>query len=204
MGHLAPAALDAAPPAIVLAAGAATRMGRLKQLLPFRGETLLRHAIAQIREAGFHRIVVVLGAQSETVAASLAGLSLELVTNPQWPAGMGSSLGVGLQQALATEEPLGVAVLLGDQPLVRAAHLQKMRELFAGDPERVVAAEYSGRLGVPAFFGRMWFDALRALPPDAGAAKLLNSGIPVTRFPLPEAAFDLDTPADLEKLSALL
>ncbi len=49
--------------AVVLAAGAATRMGKLKQLLPYRGRTLIQHAVDQALQAGFDPVVVVVGAR---------------------------------------------------------------------------------------------------------------------------------------------
>ncbi|HEY1950066.1 MAG TPA: hypothetical protein VGG97_23855, partial [Bryobacteraceae bacterium] len=65
-----------------------------------------------------------------------------------------------------------------------------------------VAAQYSGGLGVPAFFKRELFAALAGLPPEAGARRLLRqSGLHVSAYPLPEAAIDIDTPGDFAQLT---
>ncbi len=62
----------------------------------------------------------------------------------------------------------------------------------------IIAAEYSGTYGVPAFFRRLMFPALKSLPDDTGARRLLrDSAVEVVAFPLPEAAIDIDTPDDL-------
>ena len=188
--------------AIILAAGAATRMGRTKQLLPFGDSTLVRNAVEQAVQAGFDRVAVVVGAHGREVADAIAGLNIEIVQNEAWETGMGSSLVAGLCHILASGScPNHVAILLADQPLIRAAHLAAMRQLAVESRAPIVAARYSGTLGVPAFFHRSLFPELEALPPAAGARHLFKlSGQKVTAFDLPEAATDIDTPADLSRM----
>lgn len=189
--------------AIILAAGAATRMGRTKQLLPYGDSTLLRNAVEQAIGAGFGLVVVVVGAHAPEVAGSIADLKVEIVQNDAWETGMGSSLTAGLRHILAGgSNPDYVAILLADQPLVRAAHLAAMRQVAVQSQSPIVAAQYSATLGVPAFFHRALFPELEALPAAAGARHLLKPPNPnVTAFDLPEAAIDIDTPADLPKMS---
>ena len=185
--------------ALILAAGSATRMGRLKQLLPFRGKTLLQHAIDQATHAGFDPVVVVVGAQADTVAAAIGSAPVKIVRNDAWETGMGSSVAAGtrpLQQC----DVAGVAILLADQPLVTARHLREMVSLLDGS--NIVAAEYGGTLGVPAFFPRQMFTALASLAPEAGARHILRTAsASVSAYPLPEAAIDIDTPDDLAALA---
>jgi molybdenum cofactor cytidylyltransferase len=189
--------------AIILAAGAATRMGQTKQLLPFGGSTLVRNAVEQAIGARFDRIAVVVGSHGSEVAEALAGLPIEIVQNRAWEAGMGSSLVAGLRHILAGgPTPDYIAILLADQPLIHAAHLSAMRQIAAQLQCPILAARYSGTLGVPAFFHRALFAELEALPPAAGARHLLKlPGQNVTAFDLPEAATDIDTPADLSKIA---
>ena len=188
--------------AIILAAGAATRMGRTKQLLSFGGSTLVRNAVEQAIGAGFDRIALVVGSHAAQVADAVAGLPIEIVRNQVWETGMGSSLVSGLQHILATGPiPDYVAILLADQPLVRASHLLAMRQITSQLQCPILAARYSETLGVPAFFHRALFSELEALPPSAGARHLLKlHSQNVTAFDLPEAATDIDTPADLSSL----
>ena len=84
--------------AIILAAGSASRMGSLKQLLPYGNGTLLTHSIQQAQQAGFDRIIVVVGAESERVRSSLTGQPVEIAFNENWEVGMGSSIAAGMQQ----------------------------------------------------------------------------------------------------------
>src|SRR3954454_8502794 len=83
--------------AIVLAAGAATRMGQLKQLLPYRGRTLIQHAVYQALLARFDPVLVVVGAESAAVRSSVASQKSVIVENTYWQSGMGSSISAGVQ-----------------------------------------------------------------------------------------------------------
>ncbi|MFZ0594241.1 MAG: nucleotidyltransferase family protein [Bryobacteraceae bacterium] len=189
--------------ALILAAGAATRMGSLKQLLPFGQGTLISNAIEQAKDACFETIVVVVGAQGDLVTLATGQQGVEIVENPDWPSGMGTSIRVGLEHITKQAPgPEVLAVLLADQPLVRASHLLEMRRMQAKSRAPILAAQYSGQNGVPALFARDLFPSLAALPADAGARHLLRGGsFPVLSFPLPEAATDVDTPADFARLA---
>jgi molybdenum cofactor cytidylyltransferase len=189
--------------AIILAAGAATRMGQLKQLLAYRGRTLLRHSIEQAIAAGFRPIVVVVGSNAQMLRRSIAGkAAVKIVHNEQWDTGMGSSIRAGMRALLGSDEvPEAAAILVADQPLVQAKHLAAMRRLLSSADSSIVAAQYSDTIGVPALFKQELFGALLSLPLEAGARKLLRtSDADVTPFPLPEAAVDIDTPEDFERL----
>jgi molybdenum cofactor cytidylyltransferase len=159
-------------------------MGRLKQLLPYRGRTLLQHAIEQARHAGFTPIIVVVGACADLVTAPLAHEPVEIARNDAWQLGMGSSIAAGIRQLIARNPsalPDAAAILLADQPLV--------------------TSQYSGSLGVPALFKRCLFPLLEALPPASGARHLLRQpSAPLRAYPLPEAAQDIDTPQDFSSL----
>jgi molybdenum cofactor cytidylyltransferase len=198
---LSGASSKAAVPAIVLAAGAATRMGRLKQLLPYRGRTLVEHSVRHAIEAGFKPVIVVVGAEAEAVAAALAAEPVVIARNVAWESGMGSSIATGMRYLDATDSD-AVAILLADQPLVTSNHLVSMASLLGAPHVRIVAAEYNGTLGVPALFKREIFPLLSALPPEAGARHLLRgSRAEIRAYPLPEAAMDIDTPEDFEALN---
>jgi molybdenum cofactor cytidylyltransferase len=178
-------------------------MGKLKQLLPYAGRTFVAHAVQQAVKAGFTPIVVVVGAEANSVRASIAALRVEIAQNDCWQQGMGSSIAVGVRQLReAATHSAAVAILLADQPLVTSDHLIEMRRLLFAGKSAIVAAEYSGTLGVPALFKRELFAVLAALPPDAGARHLLrDSGFAVTAFSLPVAAMDIDTPEDFAALN---
>ena len=181
---------------MVLAAGAATRMGRLKQLLPYGGSTLVEHAAEQALAAGFDPVVIVVGAEAASVRAALAARPVQVVENSSWHLGMGSSIQAGLGVLLEAE---AVCILLADQPYIEARHLREMQTLLEGSTALAVAAEYDGTLGVPAFFLRELFRELQSLEPATGARALLRRY--AVAYPLPEAGIDIDTPEDFAKLS---
>ncbi len=188
---------------IILAAGSGSRMGRAKQLLEYHGQAMLGHVVDQAVAADLFPLVVVLGAMAAEVRQAIAMKPVEIAENIDWELGMGSSVGAGMRAlfAMKTERIGGVAVLLGDQPLVRAAQLREMQRTLLKSDAAAIAASYGGTLGVPAMFRRQLFAKLLELPPNAGAKVLLQSEADrVLPFPLPEAATDVDTPADWEKL----
>ena len=175
-------------------------MGQAKQLLPHRSGTLLSHSVDIARDAGLHPLIVVVGANADAVQAAVAAKPVEIVRNSKWQTGMGSSIAAGVRyhQQLQADSA-AIAILLADQPLITANHLLQMRRLLLDSGAPAVAAEYNGSPGVPAFFRRQLLPQLAALTGEGGAKPLLRDG-KTARFPLPEAATDIDTPEDFSKL----
>ena len=185
---------------ILLAAGNSSRMGQAKQLLEFRGRTLLRHAVETALAAGCSPVIVVLGARADELTPSLADLPVEIAINDRWEQGMGTSIQTGLN-ALG-ERASGAILALADQPLVAAEFLagliQTHREL--GKP--IVAARYSGTVGVPVYFARTAFGLLMALPPSQGCkGVILGHASDAFLVDCPEAAIDIDTPEDYQRIA---
>jgi molybdenum cofactor cytidylyltransferase len=187
---------------ILLAAGSSTRMGRPKQLLSYRGTTLLRHAALIALETGFGPVVVVLGAEANRCRTEIADLPVHAVVNDSWQEGMGTSIRAGIAQLIFLAPALeAVLIVLHDQPMINAA---KLRELAAARvPQHcAVAAAYGGTLGAPALFTRELFDELAALDGNQGARRILDVHRDrVSRMEMPEALQDIDTPADYERLA---
>ena len=191
--------------AIVLAAGASTRLGRPKQLLPYQGQSLLRRAASEaVKAVEKGPVAVVLGASAEKMHPELEGLPVLPVENPAWSSGMGSSVRAGMEALLQVQPKLkGVLLLLCDQPHLRSATLTALLETHKATGAPVVASAYGGTLGVPAFFERSLFPQLLALRGQEGARKIISAQPPeaVAAVPFPEGAIDIDTPADYERLS---
>jgi molybdenum cofactor cytidylyltransferase len=190
--------------AVVLAAGASTRLGVPKQLIEFRGESLVRRAARAAGEAGASPVIVVLGADAPSIAQALGGLSSATVTNERWREGLASSLATGIREVQRLDAQCDGALLTtADQPLVHGVALRRLLDAF-DEGARLVAAEYSRTIGVPAVIGREHFDALLALEGDAGAGRWLRGmGDAVRRIPLLEAAVDIDTAEDAAMLASL-
>lgn len=189
---------------LLLAAGASTRMGLAKQLLGWKGQSLIRHAISTIREAGVsEKLLVVVGANREMIIPELNDLSVEIVVNPDWDEGMGSSIRSGLQFLLEKDpEKWGaIGISLVDQPLIKATHFRALYQTWQKSDLPIAAARYNDILGVPAIFDHRIFPKLLALDGAVGARKILMElQEQVAAMDLPEARFDLDTPEDYERM----
>src|ERR1700761_8123614 len=112
---------------IILAAGDSSRLGRPKQLLPYRGKTLLTHTTTEALDAALHPVVVVTGAFHEKVADSLRGLSLGIIFNPAWQEGMASGIVAGLSHLLLLNPDADAAIIaVCDQPFISSALLRQL------------------------------------------------------------------------------
>ncbi len=194
-------------PAILLAAGASTRLGQPKQLLrvpAFGGETLLDHAVALARASGAAPIFVVLGAHAEEIILECELLDCILIRNETWVEGMASSLRVGIAAVLEyAPAASGAMVLVCDQPGLSAEHLVRLFDANKVDGNRIAASRYAGRIGVPAIFPRGLFPALLELQGDQGARGLLQQpGAAVYAIDFSGGELDLDSPEDVERLQS--
>ena len=186
---------------LLLAAGSSSRMGQPKQLLPYRGRTLLRHAAETAVASGCAPVVLVTGAVHEALVAEVVGLPVQTVHNLAWETGMASSIRAGLA-AVQAAQPTAVLIMLSDQPLLTP---ELLRELVLRQQQTqmpAVAAAYGSALGVPAVFDRKLFPELLRLQGAQGANRLIAGlGAAVGRVPFPEGLLDVDTP---EQYAALL
>ena len=184
---------------LLLAAGGSSRMGQPKQLLQFKGKTLMRHAAEAMAASICDPVVVVLGAETARSAAEIEGLSVFQCLNENWKSGMSSSIKIGLAQLVEIAPEIdAVLISLCDQPFVTAEMLNRFSEKFAASDASVVAANYNGVAGVPALFSRELFGELSRLDGDKGARDLIRSRSDIEIVELLEAAFDIDTLDDIK------
>ena len=187
----------------MLAAGASRRLPGPKQMLRFRGVTLLRHAAQTAVAAGSGPVVVVLAATSAArqLRFELVDLDLRIVENARWKEGMSSSIRAGLD-ALEAEATEAVLIMTCDQPHVTAQLLEQLVAAYRKTHPAAVACAYAGTVGVPALFDRSLFAELKALEHDQGAKRILERHLPqVARIPFEQGAVDIDTPEDVSQLS---
>jgi molybdenum cofactor cytidylyltransferase len=189
--------------ALILAAGAPSRMGQPKQLLDWDGRPLVRAAADVALAAKLDPIVVVVGYAQAKVEQALAGLPLRLVANPDYAAGQSTSLRAGIE-ALGQAADAAV-VLLGDQPFITAAIVERLVEEWHSSGAVIVAPAYAGQRGNPVLFARAIFPELLAIQGDQGARAVLaadRARVRLVAFDDARPLADIDTPEDYERLKA--
>jgi molybdenum cofactor cytidylyltransferase len=192
--------------AVILAAGESSRFGQPKQLIRFRGQTLLRRVVDEAIQAGCAPIVVVIGSDREKISAELISDDVVLVANENWKLGIGSSIRAGVRALIeknsgqVTDDEISAIVLLVcDQPFVDSGVIRSLIALRDKTGKAIVASSYSRTLGVPALFDRICFRELRTLADDSGAKPIILANPErVAKFSFPEGARDIDTSADYD------
>ncbi|WP_457108481.1 nucleotidyltransferase family protein [Methylobacterium sp. P5_C11] len=188
---------------ILLAAGMGTRFGPEPKLLaPLNGIPLVRHAAEAALRARPRPVVAVFGAHAAAVRAALAGLDLIRVDNPDFRAGLATSLRAGVA---ALPPACGAAVIvLGDMPRVTAAHIDRLAGSFASAAEApaAVVPVQDGRRGNPVLLNlRRLGPEIDRLAGDHGAGPLLRGRADVLEISGdPATALDIDTPDALAAL----
>jgi molybdenum cofactor cytidylyltransferase len=187
--------------AVVLAAGASTRMGRQKLLLPLAGEPLVRRVVREVAGAGFDEVLVVAGHEHEAVLAALDGLPIRHALNPDYATGMGSSFRTAIE---ALRDSTAAMFALADQPLLTARDYRRLLDTYQVQPRGIVRAQYGDVTAPPHLFDRQYFPELAQLV--HGARPVIQrhaAACVVLEFPR-ELLLDVDTPEDYERAVALL
>lgn len=186
---------------VILAAGASTRMGQHKLLLPLGGEPLVRRVTREVLDAGFDDVLVVAGFEHEGIVGALEGLPARHVVNLEYRTGMGSSFRTAVG-ALTDRDAAMFA--LADQPLLTAADYRRLIEVYLTGRPGIVSVRYGDVTAPPHLFDRRYFAELSGLEHGARPVLQRHAGDTVIlRFP-PELLLDVDTPADYERAKALL
>jgi molybdenum cofactor cytidylyltransferase len=192
-------------PAIVLAAGKSSRMGRPKAALPLPGgDTFITRIVRTFREAGVEDVVIVVGHEPAAVvdACAAGDLDARLVENPDYEQGQLSSLLAGLK---VVDRPGVVAVLmtLVDVPLVSAATVRAVVDRYRSTRAAVVRPVRGSEHGHPVLIDRSLFDSIRRADPAVGAKAVIRAHVSEAGdvAVADDGAFsDADTPEDYDRL----
>lgn len=158
--------------AVILAAGASTRMGRPKMLLPFGDSTVIETVVQNVTASHALHTVVVLGYGWTRIYTLLEHLPVEIIVNPRPEMGMISSAQWALAQMNQSTD--GVLFVLGDQPLIPIWVYDSVIDAFGYHPESIVVPTYHGKRGHPVLFSIRFRDEILNLPPDKGLNTLLH------------------------------
>ena len=187
---------------VILAAGASTRLGKPKQLLQYRGKTLLAHAINEAINSNADAIVVILGKDADLFKKEIDEKKVRVAINSSWEEGMASSLRLGLD-TLLTDKPYidAVIFMVCDQPHVLSSILNELIITQQKTTKQIVTCNYGDSIGPPALFHKKYFKDLMKLSGDTGARKIIQQNMnDMTTILFPEGEIDIDTEEDYEEL----
>jgi len=184
---------------IVLAAGTSSRMGQNKLAMAVAGKPMIRHVVENALASGLERVLVVTGHEADRVESLLAGLPVAFVRNPDYVAGLSTSLRAGITAVPGGSA--GAMVLLGDMPGIDARLID--RTIAAFDPAAgrgICVASWQGAPGHPALWARRYFGEMTQLSGDAGAKALLRrhaGDVHAVEASSDAPLYDIDTPEAL-------
>ncbi len=192
-------------PAIVLAAGQSSRMGRSKATLPLPGgRTFLTRVVETFQEAGVGDVIVVVGFERDAIVASFdaSGLTARFVDNELYERGQLSSIVAGISVA---DRPgvVGVLVTLVDVPLVRAETVRAIVERYRRTHAPIVRPVRGSSHGHPVLIDRMLFDEIRRADPAVGVKPIIRThASPAGDVEIDDmgAFTDIDTPEDYQRV----
>lgn len=187
---------------IILAAGNSTRLGRPKQLLLYKGKSLIVTIAEEALKIPDNLTIVVLGYNNQAIAHELEKTSVMWSINNDWESGMASSIQVGMKALLGVFPELQRCIVsVCDQPNISSTEFYGLIQTQKTTGKGIVATEYANTLGVPVLFTQPYFNELLQLAGNEGAKKIVNSYRSDTAlYPFEKAAIDIDTETDYEQL----
>ena len=188
---------------VILAAGASTRMGRDKALLPWREGTFLSAAIRALQPAT-ELVLVVAGANAASLEPIANAYAAFMVVNPEPQRGQFSSLQAGLQEVLNRGRDAAIVTLV-DRPAAEPETIEQIKTAFLSSDERIwaVAPEYGGKHGHPIVIGREMIEAFLRAPSGSNARDVEHGRQEHIRYlPVrdPLVVANVDTPEDFERI----
>jgi molybdenum cofactor cytidylyltransferase len=187
--------------AMILAAGAASRMGKAKMLLPYKGKTILEQLIGELKTVAPQSICLVTGKYHEAIAQTISDPAIQLVYNEAWNKGMAGSIAAGMKALLQQIPDLDLVwIVVGDQPFLSKRVLQEILRKQQEAQKGIVAAQYKGVAGTPVLFSAVYFEALQKLTGDKGARVILQEHPEdMATVAFPQGELDIDTPEDYDR-----
>lgn len=160
---------------IILAAGASSRLGRPKQLLDYKGKTLLQTVVNEALNTNCKPVMVVLGANADEIANKHQNDQISIVINDGWENGMASSIVAGLSTMIkANSEINSIIIAVADQAFIKMSNFNNLIEKHKETGKNIIASTYDETIGTPVLFKKDYFEALLALKGAEGAKKILK------------------------------
>ena len=187
---------------LILAAGESKRMNGVKQLLPWKSTTLLGNAIEQAIASKGNAVYVVLGANANQIAPTIAHYKVQIIENKNWKNGLGNSIAAGVKYLKGNELHYdAILITLADQPLINAAYYNVLIDNYSQKEAKIIASETNNAPCVPAIFDAVYFEKLSQLSQDKGAKDILLAAQTEVYVVRADAnLMDLDTQMEYEKV----
>ena len=157
---------------IILAAGRSERLGRVKQLLPFRGKPMLSHIVETSLGSRLHEVIVVLGYKAGEIEQTVDLGDATVIINNDYEAGQSTSLRIGL--SAISDHSKAALFILGDQPLVTTEVINRLIGEYALEKKGFLIPVFQGKRGNPVLIDRSIFPRLASLTGDQGARVLFE------------------------------
>ena len=187
----------------MIAAGASRRLGQPKQLVTYKGKTLINHTIDILKQSTLDEVIVVLGCEAQKIGESIQE-DVRQVTNEDWASGLGTSIASGIHSLDDSFD--GVLISLVDQYRTNSDLIYELISMFHNNPNKLVVCRYGNDVvGPPAIFPKRLFSQLAKLEGDRGAGKVIKmekntASDQVIEIYFENGHFDVDTVEDLENL----
>jgi molybdenum cofactor cytidylyltransferase len=185
--------------AIVLAAGASTRMKKQKLLLPFNAKTIIETVVDNVKQSVNSNIIVVLGSHREQIHEQLLNYDVKLCVNENSQNGMLSSVICGF--SVLPEEAGAVLIFLGDQPQIPSAVTDLVIKAWHHSEKGIIMPTYNGKRGHPVLIETKYKKEINRLDPEKGLRTLsekFKDDVFEVKCEIPEILRDIDTPEEYE------
>jgi len=187
---------------VILAAGKSSRMGAIKQLLPWKNTSLLGHSIALAQSAIAADVFVVVGANAKKIILEVQRNKAVSIVNNDWQQGIGTSISCGVRFIQELGDFQAVLFLMGDQPFLRRKHLRNIIDEYKKHKNGIIASSYKDIENpvVPILFDAAYFKELSCLEADKGAKIILEKHKDAVIQIFMNSEFkDVDTPSDYKR-----
>lgn len=187
---------------VILAAGGSVRLGSPKQLLQYQQQSFIKNIVDTSLKIANALVVVVVGAQKDSMLQELNNYTVNIVINEDWSKGMSTSIKIGLAESIALNPLMEACIfVVCDQPFINLQLLQTLITTYEHSEKGIIACVYDDVTGTPVLFNKKYFADFKLLENEEGAKKLLivnNKDLEI--IPFIHGEIDIDTKEDYKKL----
>lgn len=187
---------------IILAAGSSSRLGRPKQLLDYKGKTLLQTVINEALETSCRPVITVLGANAKEIASQHQHDQVNFVINESWENGMASSIVAGLSAMIKNNSEIeSIIIAVADQAFIKMSNFNNLIEKQKETGKNIIASAYAETIGTPVLFKKRYFEALLSFKGTEGAKNILKQyPYDLETVVFEHGEIDIDTETDYKNL----